>query len=131
MSMRNEMSFSIQHHMKRHPFLNMAAADHSWISCQLSLTAEETFYGVCLLCFHLSFLDSENLSCGLRILSRYTRSFLHSRLILPCLYLSAYLANVKRSEPHASFSECVGYLQWIYKINTLLLKWQVFFDVQK
>ena len=39
---RNETSFSLQFQVKRCSFLMTAAADHSWISCQPTLTAVET-----------------------------------------------------------------------------------------
>ncbi len=45
---RNETSFPLKWHVKRHPFLMAAAADHSWINCQLALTAVETFDAVCV-----------------------------------------------------------------------------------
>ena len=45
---RNETSCPLKRHVKQRPFLMTAAADRSWISCQLVLIAIETLDGVCV-----------------------------------------------------------------------------------
>lgn len=64
----NLRSFPLKRHIKQCPFLMMATANHSWISC---LLANRLFLSL-QTCSHLRLSDTDSLPWGLHVLSRCT-----------------------------------------------------------